>query len=198
MDDAKHLPTIVESYKDYRPPFNARQVVERLFDDVQQKYLSGLNSVVLTNSGALNRSRRRSKTKSRGQRVSIPKTLGLYHQKRYGAPIWIELFVDNITRRWPRPLLWMRVFQDMTIGSVFYHELGHHVHFTKLPEHKEREDVADEWAWRFYAAHLRKRHRITYAIIWLLRNTIGPAIARYARRRLAPIRNKGRRSRDGR
>lgn len=188
MDDAKHLPTIVESYKDYSPPFNARRIVERLIDDVPPKYLGGLKSIVLTNSGKLNYSRRRSKTRSRGRKVPIQEALGVYHGKRRGDPIWIELFIDNMTKRWPRPLLWFRLFQDFVVGSTFFHELGHHVHSTKVPKHKEREDVADNWSVRFMKSHIRKRHHITFATLWLLRKTIGPVIKPFALRRLATLR----------
>jgi hypothetical protein len=31
------------------------------------------------------------------------------------------------------------------LGTVLFHEIGHHIHYTLRPEYREREDVADDW-----------------------------------------------------
>src|ERR1039457_4847830 len=44
---------IYENYKDYRPPRHARSSVTKLLSELPSQYLSGLQSVVLTNATAI-------------------------------------------------------------------------------------------------------------------------------------------------
>ena len=140
-----HGVAVEEAYKDFVCPVNAPKAVERLLSGIPKQYLSGLGSVVLTNTGGLSRGRRRQKTRSRKRRVAIPDARGLYHQEWRGTPAWIEIFVDNVLGEWPAWELRIPFFRDMAIAEVLFHELGHHIHRTQAPEYKEREDVAEKW-----------------------------------------------------
>lgn len=42
-------------------------------------------------------------------------------------------------------LVWIPLLREISIGEVLYHELGHHIHACARPEHREKEDVADDW-----------------------------------------------------
>lgn len=140
-----HGVTIEEAFKDFIPPVNARKVVDRLLSGVPQKYLSGLKTVVLTNAGGFSHTRRRRKTRSRRRKVAIRECSGLYHRKSRGAPARIEIFVDNLCAGWPSWVLRISLCRDVAFAEVLFHELGHHIHKTQAPEHKEREDVAEKW-----------------------------------------------------
>jgi hypothetical protein len=57
---------IVEDYKDWQPPIDARKAVAAAVSAVPKAHLIGIDRVVLTNAGGLNRAQRRKKTKHRG------------------------------------------------------------------------------------------------------------------------------------
>jgi hypothetical protein len=88
---------IVEAYTNWTPPFNVKEAASKMLDTVPPQYLIGLGSVVLTNTAALNRSRRRRKTRSRERTVAIQSCRGLYHAAT-NQPAWIELFVVGVTQ----------------------------------------------------------------------------------------------------
>jgi len=150
---------ICESYKDFLPPSWIRRSVTRLVDGVPEKYVSGLHSVTLTNTDGLNHRRRRQKTISRKRKVSVIECRGLYHQKWQGKPATIELFVDKIIHRWPVIVLKVPLFQDLLLADVLYHELGHHIHKTSAPEHREREDVAEDWQKKLGRHYFRQKYK---------------------------------------
>jgi hypothetical protein len=136
---------ITESYKNWEPPSYVRRLTQELIAAVPEKYLSGLEAIVLTNQASLNHDRRRGKTWSRGKKVSLSRCLGLYHRKRRGQGAWVEIFVDQIIDGWSRFVRAVPFLRELFFAETLYHELGHHIHATQAPEHKEREDVADEW-----------------------------------------------------
>ena len=117
-----------------------------MVDTVPPKYLVGLSEVVLTNASGLSRSRRRSTTKSRKNKVRTRTALGMYHPGWKGERPWIELFVDNILDRLGEGvLLRSSFFRESELGDVLFHEIGHHIHYEVCPEYREKEDVADVW-----------------------------------------------------
>jgi hypothetical protein len=149
---------IQECYRDFTPPAWVRKTVNRIIYRTAPHYLAGLGAVVLTNSGVLNHAERRQKTISRKRKVPIRECRGLYYQKWQGQPAIIQLFVDNIVSSWPAPVIKWRLFRDILLVEVFYHELGHHIHKTSAPEYKEREDVADHWAKKLSRLYLRRQY----------------------------------------
>lgn len=156
MDDSQ--PRIVESYQDYRPPFDVAKVVRTLLQTVPQKYFRGLDCVVLTNEAGLPRKDRIGKTRSRKRKLDKARILGRYHPQWHGSRPWIEIRVDKTLANYSRPFLWFPPGRALCMGGVLYHELGHHVHYFIRPEYKEKEDVADNWSTRFMVNFFRKKY----------------------------------------
>jgi hypothetical protein len=150
---------IYESYKDFSPPAWVRTSIARLVDGIPAQYANGLHSITLTNTSGLNHRRRRQKTIARKRKVSIIECRGLYHQAWQGKPAMIELFIDKILYRWPALILKVPLFQDMLLADVLYHELGHHIHKTCAPEHREREDVAEVWGKKIGRLYFRQKYK---------------------------------------
>jgi hypothetical protein len=142
---------------------------------VPPKYLIGLSEVVLTNSGGLSRILRRSVTKARKRKVRIVEALGLYHQAWQGKPAWIQIFVDN-TLKVSGKGFWLRIplLRETQLGGVLFHEIGHHIHYTTRPEHREKEDVADVWKARLAANYSRQRFPLLGAFMRSLGFLAGP------------------------
>jgi len=178
---------IVENYSMYRPPIEMMGAVSSLMASVPEAYLGGLGAVILTNTAALNHDRRRSKTKSRGRKVGLDRTRGMYHGTWKGEKAWIEIFVDKVLNGVPTVLLRIPLLRDLTLGEVLYHEIGHHVHRTKMPEYREPEDVADNWVKKLMGLHMRRRYwYLLPAIIFVKR--LWSAFG-YVRRRFAKAAN---------
>jgi hypothetical protein len=149
---------INETYSGYRPPVNVVKVVRRLLAGVPDQYIRGLDCVVLTNLSGQPRRNRLGKIPSRGRRIARSRVAGLYHEKWKGQPPWIELYVDQILKHWPRWVIWIPYARDIAIADVFYHELGHHVHLFIRPEYREEEDVADDWQRKFMKIFFRREY----------------------------------------
>jgi len=149
---------IVEAYTDWHPPSDYGAIATCLLESIPERYLSGLDSVVLTNSNALNHDRRRGKTRSRRRVVPISRCLGLYHPRSRDSEPWVEVFVDRVDAQLRGVLRRVPAFRELCLARTLYHELGHHIHATQAPEHREREDVADDWRDRLYAQMFRQRH----------------------------------------
>ena len=164
---------IKEVYRNYKPPVDVVDVIRTLLNYVPQSYLGTLRSIVLTNSSNLSRDRRHGKTKYRGENLRIAESLGLYHQQRQGSSAWIEIFVDNTLKMWPRLLLRIPPIRDMVFADVLYHELGHHIQQTISPEHHEKEDVAEKWKSKLRNLYIRKKYwyllPILYPMVFVIR-----------------------------
>lgn len=179
----------------YVPPFDVASTVVKMIGTVPPKFLNGLSEVVLTNTAGLPRKLRRSVTKSRKRKVKIVETAGLYHQARHGRQAWIEIFVDNalgsLPQGWLRWLWSLSVLREMWLREVLFHELGHHIHTTVRPEHREREDVADVWKLRLERNYFRLQHPTLRRILKLIRFTLGPIYRKFYRRSLEQQLAKG-------
>jgi hypothetical protein len=184
VDAAPDLPVaVIESYGGWLAPFDAATVVRRLLRSVPHRHLAGLRSVVLSSTAALNRARRRQTTRSRGKKVRAATCRGLYHPAWRGEPAWIELFVDTVVGSTPRPLLRLPPWRDLEIASVLFHELGHHIHDTHDPAHREPEVVAEEWRRCLSRAYFRRRYWYLVPLVVALR-PFGAMALRRAERRL--------------
>lgn len=153
-------PRVIADFSGYTPPFDPVPIIERMLASVPTKYLVGLKEVVLTNASDLTRKRRRAVTKSRKRKVRIVEARGLYHQAWQGKQAWIEIFVDNSLRGWEQGF-WLKipVIREGRLSEVLFHEIGHHIHFTACPEHREKEDVADVWKVRLEHNYSRRRFK---------------------------------------
>ncbi|HLJ57202.1 MAG TPA: hypothetical protein VKT77_19355 [Chthonomonadaceae bacterium] len=146
-------PAIISRYRNYDPPFDVSRTVEILLGYVPEGYLGGLKHVELTNSTAT-RHLRRGKTWSRGKKVRLSRCSGFYLGDH------IQLLVDNLLPRRPGWQFRFLFVRGAWIARVLYHEIGHHIHRTKLPVYEEREDVADRW--RDYLLRVFIRRRFWY------------------------------------
>ena len=149
---------IQDAYRDFIPAMNAQRTIGRLLSGIPAKYVSGIKTIVLTNAGGLSHDRRRQKTLSRKRKVLIRESRGLYHQKWQNESAWIEVFVDNVCQGWPSWLLRIPFFSDLALADIVFHELGHHIQKTQVPEFKEREDVAEKGSKRLSRHYFWRRY----------------------------------------
>jgi hypothetical protein len=150
---------IIEVYRDYEPPLNVMAITQRLMKYVPPQYLHGLDRIVLTNSAALPRKLRRGKIGSRKRKLKIDEIGGQYHPKTNNRPAWIDIFVDNLRPYEERAFRIIPYIRDFTLAEVLYHEIGHHIHYTLRREHRERENVAEEWGQRLTNHYIGKKYR---------------------------------------
>jgi hypothetical protein len=154
-------PRVVTAFSGYAPPFDVVPIVEKMLESVPPKYLVGLSEVVLTNTSGLSRKLRRSVTKARKRKVRIVEARGLYRQAWNGKPAWIQIFVDNTLKNWEKG--WWRwglklpILREGPIGTVLFHELGHHIHAATRPEYRDKEEMADVWKVRLRRHYNRSR-----------------------------------------
>lgn len=148
-DQKPPMPEIVETYRDYDPPCDVKRIITLLLRYVPPENLVGLKTILLTNREALSRDERLQKTWSRNHKIRVADALGLYYRATSHSGARIQLHVDNILRRCPKSLLWLQPIVNITLSDVLYHELGHHVHATRRPEYRGKEDVADKWKDKF-------------------------------------------------
>ncbi len=165
---------IVESYHDYEPPFPIVPIIRDLMKCVPKKHWNGLNCIVLTDSAGQSRDERRAQTLSRGRKVSLNEALGFCSYGTNAEKPYIQLHIDQIlmkqtTREATERLLAARSWwaasahvlrgmlrrfarpysRRVVLARVLYHELGHHIHHTQHPEHREPENVADDYMFEF-------------------------------------------------
>jgi hypothetical protein len=102
---------------------------------------------------------------SRKRRVDKSYILGRYHPRSRNSLPYIELRVDKIVEGLKGKFLWLPFLRELVFGHVLFHELGHHVHYTIRPEHKEGEDVADKWAGKLNVNFIRKKYWYALPVI---------------------------------
>jgi len=151
-----------EAYRDWVPPVWVLPTLHHVLECVDRSYLAGLDTVVLTNTGALNSQRKRGKTWSRRHKVYFVDCRGLYHARHQGQGAWIEIFVDKVIEGAQAWVFGIPPIRDLYIGDTLFHELGHHIHSTQAPEFRNREDVADTWRRRLIQEMFRTRHPLIY------------------------------------
>jgi hypothetical protein len=160
---------LITNFSGHPPPSDVTSIVYRMLESVPKDYLNGLSAVVLTSTGSLSRERLKSKTKSRKRTVKIAQAAGLYHPAWHGESAWVEIFVDqtlkNATKDWFKPPF----EREMLLSSVLFHEIGHHIHATKRPEFREREDVAERWKEKLTATYFRKKYPWMLVLVYLMR-----------------------------
>lgn len=65
----------------------------------------------------------------------------------------------------PGWLLKLRLLRNLLIADTLFHELGHHIHKVQRPEHREQEDVADDWGNRLSREYVRREHPIAWVTL---------------------------------
>ncbi len=156
---------MTEAYVDFTPSLDYSAMTQRLLSTVPDKYLVGLDSVVLCNFSGQSRKQRIGSIAQNGRRIRRTRIAGLYRRRR-GENAWIQIFVDKVGTP-PRYIRWFQPLRDILFGQVLYHELGHHAHRIR-PEYRESEHVADSWAARFTANHIKRRYWYLYPVLRLV------------------------------
>jgi len=164
-----------EFYNQYGPPKYAARTVRKLIRAVPDRYLGGLECVVLTNQSGLPRRFRLGKVTSRKRRVPQTYVIGRYHRATRTSQAWIELFVDKLSVAGGDSLVPFK--REAVYGYVLFHEIGHHIHATIAPEHREKEDVADDWRRKLMLGFFRKE----YWYLWPFRTPIRKLLKAWAR-----------------
>ena len=132
--------------------------MHKLLLTVPDKFLQGLDCILLTNEAGLRRKDRVGKVWSRKRKAPKSRILGRYHGRSRSSLPYIELRVDKIVRGLSTVPLRIAFLRELWLGNVLFHEVGHHIHNTIRPEHAEREDVADSWAGKLNANFIRKKY----------------------------------------
>jgi hypothetical protein len=168
---------IREAYTEYQPPFDVVATVNRLLNGIPHKRFVGVKTVVLSSSQNLSKKVRNAKTNSRGKSYKLGECRGQYIAKSEAQPAWIEIWVDNTLRQWPRGFFHFSIFRDIAISAVLFHEIGHHIHTTQVPEHKEKEDVADSWMRKLKRYYYRRQYWYLTPMILVIRFILMPIVS---------------------
>ncbi len=91
---------IYENYRGYEPPGYASATVARILSRTPSRYLSGLQSVVLTNAESIGKGKT---GRIEGRKYSRQSCLGFYHAKSDRGQAWVEIVVDNLIAYWFAP-----------------------------------------------------------------------------------------------
>lgn len=142
MNEDKINTILIDNYKNYTPPAFVHDSINRLLSGIPQKNLIGIKSIILTDVESMTSDRRKDNIKDikKGQ-----KTLAFYSHKTKSKPAYISLYIDRIIGDYRGWGYRFHFVQDLIIGSILYHEIGHHIHYSKIPEYQEKEKVAKKW-----------------------------------------------------
>lgn len=146
-------------------PKYLEEIITNLLTNIPSIYFQGINNVLLINSSDLNRSRRKSKTKS-SKNIKIVESYGLYHPKYKGQEPYIELFLDNIFKNYHKNVFKIPILKEILFAYTLFHEIGHHVHYSYKPERMNEEKIADEWAEYLTLQYITKRFWILLLFFW--------------------------------
>ena len=150
---------IRENYHTYVAPRWVARTVQRLLASIPEAHLSGLSSIVLTETAAVAPARQARRNRGR-------QPLGRYHGAWRGDQAWIELVVDQIVADLPKPLNKLQVARDLVFGRVLFHEIGHHLHATRRGTGPSGEEGAESWGARLSRIHLTRRYGLHDPVPW--------------------------------
>lgn len=148
-------PGIIENYDAFEPPRHYKKMFEELLRSLPSKYLVGLKAIALTNRSALTRDQRRQKTWSRNHMVRLAGARGWYQSSGKTSPASIYLCLDNIAKSEQHGTHRIPILCYVALGTVLFHEIGHHIHKFHKPEFRQRETVAEDWSKRLFLRFLR-------------------------------------------
>jgi hypothetical protein len=123
-----------------------------------QNYLSGLHSVVLTDSAAIGKGKTR---RVSGKKYLRRDCLGFYNSARKGEAASVELVVDNIIAQGFRGraavLTPFPFFRETAFARILFHEVGHHLDHTIGAPARTGEAAAEKWCELLLLNYLRTR-----------------------------------------
>ena len=156
---------ILEDFDGYTPPNWINPTVRRLFASVPEAHVTGLASVVLTESA---KTRRIPIRRRAGKKYQANQRLGFYRSTWRGEPPGIHLVIDNILGQ-ERGLAWIQIGRDVTLGKVLFHEIGHHLNTRVGLIAASEEESAEAWERRLMRLHLRRRYWFLRPVVPILR-----------------------------
>jgi len=53
----------------------------------------------------------------------------------------------------------------MFFADVLYHEVGHHIHATRRPEYRDKEDVAEAWSAKLSRGFFQSRYWYLFPVV---------------------------------
>jgi hypothetical protein len=119
------------------------------------EHLSGLQSVVLTDTASIGRGKTR---RVGGRKYNRNSCRGFYNYQWRGQPAWIQLVTDNIVAGYPTSLLRVQLLRDLIVAQTLYHEIGHHLHEAVGSATRGGEDAAEYWRKRLLKIHVQRRY----------------------------------------
>ncbi len=156
-----------------KPPVNVKKTFHVLLEYVPLEDLAHLESIVLTNTAALSRKRKR---KRRSSRAPLSDVLGRCYQRWKDQPAYIELYVDNILGDVSWYDLRLPMFRNLMFAKILYHEIGHHVQIISNVKFVKEEVFAKKYAFRLKKRLSRERYwhlRPWFKPIFCLSRNIG-------------------------
>ena len=157
---------IKEQYNDFTPPPSIRKAIERIVKTIPSQNLSGLHSIVLTNSSSLSRAQKRKKVRSGNKKYYLKECPGLYFCKRQNEPAYIQINIENILSYYPSCIRLSRFATDLILSKFLFHEIGHHINETQVTGHKDNEGAAEEWSKKLTHKYIWRKY--WYVMILLL------------------------------
>ena len=112
-------PEIVEFYRDYIPPVDVKRTVEEMVASVPSKYLTGLKTILLTNSAALTRDQRRQKIFQRGRNHKLVEARGWYSRATRSRQASVAVIVNNTLGNLPLAMLRIPFFATFSLARFF-------------------------------------------------------------------------------
>ena len=154
------MTVIHENYLEYQPPGYTRSTIAELLSNLPKQYLTGIQSVVLTNSAAIPRGKTR---RIQGKKHVQRSCLGFYHPKWKGEPAWIELVVDNIVTAHFKSgatglLMLIPIVRNLAFATTLFHEVGHQLDHTTGASGRNGEAAADAWNTKLMVSYFRKHY----------------------------------------
>jgi len=168
---------VLEHYGSLHPKPALKGAVERMLSHLPRGYFARFDHVTLRDSGSLTR-KERAKREKAGPSKHL---LGTYYGPTARQPAHIDLFVDAIFYGRSTLLVWVPPVRDVLLGGALYHELGHHLQRVVHPEHRDREEVAEEWRRRLLRTYFRKTYWYLLPVLWPV--TLLARVLRKERRR---------------
>lgn len=153
---------VLEHYGSVQSRTKLRGAVERMLSHLPRGYFARFGHVTLRDAGSLTRNERAKREKA-GPSKHL---LGTYYGPTSRQPAHIDLFVDAIFDGRSKLLVNIPPVRDVLLGRTLYHELGHHIQRVVRPEHRDPEEVAEEWRRRLLRTYFRKTYWYLFPVLW--------------------------------
>jgi hypothetical protein len=149
------MPAIYEDFKDYKPPITIHRTIDKLLGAMPARYLSGLQSIVLTDSASIGHGKT---SRVGGRKLDRKRCQGFYHGGTRDRLAWIEITVDNVIQKYPPRVMKVAFIREIVLADTLYHEIGHHLIARVGSGVRNESRAADEWSRHLSRYYFRKHH----------------------------------------